>query len=405
MLGRTDPTLRRCTLIVTIGVWFLIFEGVASLYEAQTWMTRAAATIYSTALSAGLYAFWFQLHAALIAARSAGTQFRVLLTATLVLPLIVGASATLTVLGQVGHDARARANELAIAALADASRARYETFTGISGPLIDLKLLSEKFAANHATEQTTGAISGNKGPGAVQAALLSLAQTVERLHGSVEKQLADGAALYVQIETDLATLRDIAAQDIPNDQKNKLLRQTAEGLSRKLSDLDSRDLSNALVRAAESLPMEIDGLAFRLSANPVIAKNQAEALSRLKERVRGASAQLATIGRKLADMQGGDIPAFRPLSPTQVVTRYAPDYSTAWMGALLIDTALFWPLLFVVLVARDKSREDEIIEQLSALTVRERVLHGLADKLLGVSTPDAETRALLAKLLGRDGRK
>jgi hypothetical protein len=392
-------------LLATGGTWFLIFEGATALYEVPTWMAKATATIYSTALSAGLYAFWFQLHSALVTARSAGTQVRVLLTATLVLPLIVGASATLTVLGQVGHDARARANELAIAALADASRSRYESFTGISGPLVDLKLLAEKFAADHATEQTTGAISGNKGPGAVQAALLSLAQTVERLHSSVEKRLAEGAALYVQIETDLATLRDIAAQDIPNDQKNKLLRLTAEGLSRKLSDLDSRDLSNALVRAAESLPMEIDGLAFRLSANPVVAKNQAEALARLKERVRGASAQLVTIGRKLADMQAGDIPAFRPLSPTQVVIRYAPDYSTVWMGALLIDTGIYWPLVILVVAAGGRSREDEIIEQLSALTVRERVLHGLADRLFGVSTPDAEARALLAKLLGRDGRK
>ena len=154
------------------------------------------------------------------------------------------------------------------------------------------------------------------------------------------------------------------------------------------------------------MPGEIDGLAFKLSTDPAVARNQREALARLRTQIVEMADRLTALGNEIAVMKVVNLGEFRVITPMLAVALYWQQFTTAWAIALFLDTAPLWWLLVLLIGASERTAADEALDEMENISARQMLLHKAIRQLLQADALDAKSiRALIAALLGQETKK
>lgn len=400
-------TTERCLFVVAGVAWFTIFRGLTSIEEmsGDGFVARAGATIIATGMSVGVYLFWTYLYELWPAMKTRGAKLRVAAAAALGLAVIICSSTHLAVTGIAGAEAESMALDDSIAAFEKAAADRANALTALGGYVTSLNAAARKFEDMAQAEWSRGSISAAPGGGAVFEATTRTAGTLIDMRLAVEKHQNEGAAILQSVRQDLQSMREIAGSGASMPERMKRLRTAADEVRPRLAQVSSKPLIASLTQTAAALPHEFDGAAFKLSANADIARNQRAGLERLHTQALATARQLTELGETFS----GDVaalPEFRVATPMYAVVVYWRQFTTAYAIAIFLETAGLWPLLILMFSVGERTRADDVSDELSALTLHQLLLSKLGRAMLNGDTLDAKSvKALIASQLPTDNTK
>jgi hypothetical protein len=334
-VSRLEITLKLTTAILALAAGVYTYLGVRELLNGSPTMVVFAATIYSVAVSVGIYAFWIflmQFMPHVVDRTGRALMFGCMLLGSL---MIVAMSSWLNASALAG--AAAIQQHLAITVqnyTRDLDQANTNAIAA-QGLLPDIQLASARFA-KLADAERVGSLTGTAGSGTVVQLLTQMSGQLDSLGQEVQASGKRVSGLYEQGGKNLAKMRELISDRGPIATRSDAFASESLALMGVIANLQQTSVAPAVKRAAASLTSGfIAPAAGGRTAD--LAERQTAVVGKVESSIATQAASLADAADKILAMPRVEPARFQTLSPAEAVLRYAGDFIPSWAGAISID--------------------------------------------------------------------
>lgn len=324
------------TLALASGVY--TYLGVRQLLEGSGGASAVffAATIYSVAVSVGIYGFWMYLirfapemrdwasRAALLAMMGLGSVMIIAMSSWLNAAALAGSAAVeqhlaTTLEGYTADLDQANTNAMGALSL-----------------LPDIQRTAERFARLADDERSSGALTGTSGSGSVVQLLTQMSAQMRELEASILTSRQTVAKLFEEGQAHLAAMRGVVSASGPIEPRSDSFGREAVALAGVIAALQQTSVAPSVSRAAKDLSAGfIAPVADGRSAD--LAGRQDTVMATVRGSVAQQSAALADAAGEILALPKVPERRYVPLTAAEAVVKYARQFVPSWAGAISID--------------------------------------------------------------------
>ncbi|MEO1493390.1 MAG: hypothetical protein AAFV19_14645 [Pseudomonadota bacterium] len=336
-----------CVLALASGIY--TYLGVSSLLDGSGSTVFLAAIAYSVAVSVGIFVFWSYILRLLPAMRTAG-GFLGLTAATILGSLaIVAMSSWLNAAALAGSAAVEQHLKLTIQSYQTALERSNEIAQSGQGLRREVARAAQSFE-NLAEQESSGALSGVSGRGAVFTLLNQKRDELRSLEAQIVDQSAPIAEAYETGNRILTRMRELMVQQGPIEDRSVAFSEEAVRLAGVLTTLRQLQVAQLVARAANDLPAsvvlpELDGRSAQ------VRSDQEATMKAILDTLNLRAGTLEKAAQQVLSLEQPPDITYTPISAADAVIRYAGDFAPSWAGAIAIDL-LPGVLVFVLAVAQ-----------------------------------------------------
>lgn len=389
-------------LAVASGIY--TYLGVSSLLDGSGAVVFFAAIAYSVAVSVGIFVFWSYLLRLLPAMRTAGGFLGLSVATALGSLAIIAMSSWLNAAALAGSAAVEQHLKLTIQSYQTALERSNQIAQSGQSLRHEVARAAQSFE-NLAQQESSGALSGVSGRGAVFSLLNQKRDELRSLEGQILDQDAPIAEAYETGNQILTRMRELMVQQGPIEDRTVAFSEEAVRLAGVLTTLRQLQVAQLVARAAKDLPAsvvlpELDGRSAQIRSDQEATMSAILDALNLRARTLEKAAE-----EVLAEEQPADI-TYTPISAADAVIRYASDFVPSWAGAIAIDL-LPGVLVFILAVAQAairRGREGSGLEEtltLAELRIAMRALNDI-EVSMGAADREVERRSATPALRSAD---